>query len=105
MDAKTFHFSVNGHALGELWKSPYRIDVTSALKLGENKVEIKVTNEWTNRLAGDATVPEGQKILNTGPSAAGRGGRGGGGRGGFGGALPESGLLGPVTILSQSPVP
>ncbi len=97
--------SVNGHALGELWKSPYRIDVTSALKLGENKVEIKVTNEWTNRLAGDATVPEGQKILNTGPSAAGRGGRGGGGRGGFGGALPESGLLGPVTILSQSPVP
>ena len=45
--------SVNGHALGILWKPPYRVDVTDALKMGTNQLEIQVTNEWTNRQIGD----------------------------------------------------
>jgi hypothetical protein len=45
--------SVNGQALGILWKAPFRVDVTSALKAGANTVEIKVTNLWVNRLIGD----------------------------------------------------
>jgi hypothetical protein len=89
--------SVNGRALGQLWKSPYQIDVSSALKPGENKIEIKVTNQWTNRIAGDAAGPADKKVLALAPPA-GRGG-GGGGRGGGAAALPESGLVGPVTIL------
>ena len=93
--------SVNGRALGQLWKAPYRIDVTSALQPGENKIEIKVTNQWTNRLAGDAPLPAEQKILTYAPPLPGRGG-GGGGRGGGGAPLPESGLIGPVTILAQT---
>jgi hypothetical protein len=45
--------SVNGRALGILWKPPFRVDVTSALKAGANALEIKVTNLWVNRLIGD----------------------------------------------------
>jgi hypothetical protein len=45
--------SVNGKPLGILWKTPFRVDVTSALKPGANTLEIKVTNLWVNRLIGD----------------------------------------------------
>jgi len=45
--------SVNGKPLGILWKAPFRVDVTSALKAGANTLEIKVTNLWVNRLIGD----------------------------------------------------
>ena len=45
--------SVNGKPLGIVWKPPFRIDVTDALKAGANAVEIRVTNLWVNRLVGD----------------------------------------------------
>jgi hypothetical protein len=45
--------SLNGSPLGLLWKAPFRVDVTSALKAGPNTLEIKVTNLWVNRLIGD----------------------------------------------------
>ena len=45
--------SVNGKALGIVWKPPFRVEVTSALKPGANVLEIKVTNLWVNRLIGD----------------------------------------------------
>lgn len=45
--------SVNGQRLGILWKTPFRVDVTPALKPGSNALEIKVTNLWVNRLIGD----------------------------------------------------
>lgn len=49
--------TVNRQSLGTLWKPPYQVDVTSALKSGENQLEIKVTNEWTNRQIGDRAAP------------------------------------------------
>ena len=45
--------TVNGKALGTVWKAPYRLDVTSAMKPGDNKLEIRVANLWVNRLIGD----------------------------------------------------
>jgi hypothetical protein len=45
--------TVNGKPLGILWKTPFRADVTSAMKPGTNTVEVKVTNLWVNRLIGD----------------------------------------------------
>ena len=45
--------SVNGKDLGVVWHAPYRVDVTSALKPGNNDVVIKVVNAWVNRLIGD----------------------------------------------------
>jgi hypothetical protein len=45
--------SVNGKPLGILWKTPFRVDATSALTAGANTLEIKVANLWVNRLIGD----------------------------------------------------
>ena len=45
--------SVNGKALGILWRPPFRVDVTDALKPGANALEIRVANLWVNRLIGD----------------------------------------------------
>ena len=44
---------VNGKDLGVLWKAPFRVDVTDALKPGANQLQIEVTNLWVNRLIGD----------------------------------------------------
>ncbi|HKG68832.1 MAG TPA: hypothetical protein VKA92_08180, partial [Segetibacter sp.] len=83
--------TVNGKSLGVIWKKPYRVDVTNALKVGGNKVEIKVINLWVNRLIGDAQPGITNKITYT--------------------AMPfykansplqPSGLLGPVKIISMS---
>ena len=46
--------AVNGRTLGQLWKAPYRINVRPYLKPGNNKIEVRVTNLWVNRLIGDA---------------------------------------------------
>jgi hypothetical protein len=45
--------TVNGKEMGETWHTPYRIDITSALKPGANEISIKVVNAWVNRLIGD----------------------------------------------------
>jgi hypothetical protein len=44
---------VNDGDLGILWKTPFKVDLTGALKAGENRIEIKVTNLWVNRMIGD----------------------------------------------------
>jgi hypothetical protein len=102
---------INGHDLGNLWTSPFRIDVTGAVKPGSNTLEIKVVNLWINRLVGDDQKPEGIErkpdgmlkawpswIVENKPNPTGR----------FtfeswrswkkNDTLLESGLLGPVTI-------
>ena len=80
---------VNGTTLPLLWKAPFEADVTRALHPGANRVEIRVTNEWTNRIIGDRAAPESKRVLAPTPpplrSAP---------------SIPRSGLLGPVTIIS-----
>jgi hypothetical protein len=49
---------LNGKNLGILWKPPFRVDVTNALKPGGNALEIKVVNLWINRQIGDGQLPE-----------------------------------------------
>ena len=56
---------VNGKSLGIMWKTPFMIDATEALKPGENSLEIKVTNLWVNRLIGDKQPDAGEKITYT----------------------------------------
>jgi len=53
---------VNGKDLGVLWKPPFRMDISGALKKGANQLEIRVTNLWVNRLIGDSALPETGKI-------------------------------------------
>ncbi len=45
--------SINGKPAGVVWKTPFRVDVTAALRQGSNDLEVKVTNLWVNRLVGD----------------------------------------------------
>jgi hypothetical protein len=44
---------VNSKSLGIVWKPPFRVDITDALKPGANVLWVKVTNLWPNRLIGD----------------------------------------------------
>lgn len=51
--------AVNGRELGVLWKPPFVVDVSSALRPGENTLEVRVTGTWRNRLIGAAKFPQG----------------------------------------------
>jgi hypothetical protein len=113
--------SLNGQPLGTLWKPPYQVDVSGALKPGKNQLEIKVTNLWPNRLIGDEKLHPDPALdyskqcppwaaggpLKTIPKWVKSGGTSPAGRTTFllwkffGGKEPllESGLLGPVTLI------
>jgi hypothetical protein len=82
---------VNGQSTGIVWKGPFRVDVTEAMKPGTNKVEIKVTNLWVNRLIGDQQPNVTRKYtFTTWPYYR------------AGSPLLPSGLLGPVRIVRLS---
>jgi len=49
---------LNGKDLGVIWCAPWRIDISQALKEGENQLEIEVANRWINRLLGDRQSPD-----------------------------------------------
>jgi hypothetical protein len=102
---------VNGKDLGIAWKPPYRMDVTGALKPGENVLDVKVVNLWINRQIGDEQLPDDcdrnpngtlkswPKWLQEGkPSPAGRYTFSSWKLWKKGDPLQESGLLGPVTL-------
>jgi hypothetical protein len=72
--------------MGGAWTPPYHLDITKALKQGDNQLEIRVVNTWVNRLLGDAPLPADQRKTSAlfGPDAR--------------AGLEPSGLLGPVKI-------
>ena len=49
---------LNGIQCGITWKPPYQVEVTSAVRPGNNKLEIDVVNLWINRMIGDEQLPE-----------------------------------------------
>jgi hypothetical protein len=53
---------LNGHDLGILWKPPFCVEVTGALRAGRNTLEIRVANLWPNRMIGDAALPEAERF-------------------------------------------
>jgi hypothetical protein len=102
---------LNGKNLGILWKPPFEVDVTDAVKTGTNVLKVKVTNLWPNRMIGDEQLPDDSKrkpngtleewpewLLQGKPSPTGR----------YtfttwrlwkkDGVLQQSGLLGPVKL-------
>lgn len=88
---------LNGKHIGILWNSPYRADITDAVKPGKNNLIIEIANTWNNRLKGDAKSPQNRKYAQTHIKYI-----GGPLRKGFKWAdvpLMESGLLGPVKLI------
>ena len=49
---------LNGRDLGTLWKPPFRVRVDGTAKPGVNRLEVRVTNLWRNRMIGDAALPD-----------------------------------------------
>ncbi len=48
---------INGVNCGTLWTQPYELNIIKAIKQGENKIEIEITNTWHNKLIGDNYLP------------------------------------------------
>jgi hypothetical protein len=92
--------ALNGRPLGILWKPPYRVDVTAHLARGNNRLEIKVTNQWTNRILGDREAEGSAKILQSDSPPADAWALGLGRP--KDAPAPESGLLGPVTLVGSN---
>lgn len=79
---------LNGKDLGVLWTPPFRVDLSGAVRAGENKLEVEVVNNWPNRLIGDAGLPPEQRRTKTNVKK-------------FTADSPliVSGLLGPVRVM------
>ncbi len=83
--------TLNGQACGVAWTTPYRVDISNALRKGDNELTIEVTNTWANTLIGDYAKPEAERkywtlapeyLLKNTP-------------------LQEAGLLGEVRIMGE----
>lgn len=48
----------NGNNLGVLWKPPFRVRLDGAVRPGANRLLVRVTNLWRNRMIGDASLPD-----------------------------------------------
>jgi hypothetical protein len=79
---------VNGRSCGIVWTPPFRVDVTDAIKTGENTLEVEVINFWPNRIIGDQFLPADKRFTKTNIRRLTRNT-----------LLMDSGLLGPVRLL------
>lgn len=77
---------VNGKKAGTVWAEPYALDIGHLVRPGNNALEVRVANLWTNRLIGDAQ-PGAAKVAWTGSPMY-----------KADAPLRPSGLIGPVTL-------
>jgi hypothetical protein len=109
---------LNGVPLGILWRPPFRVPITNALRPGNNLLELRVVNLWVNRMIGDEQLPEDSErnpngTLKNWPQWLQDGQPSPTGRYTFttwplwkkDSKLQESGLLGPVRLIATRKVP
>jgi hypothetical protein len=87
---------VNDQPLGILWKTPFAVDITPAVRAGKNRLAVEVANDWNNRLVGDARSAGGKRYCKTNIMRA---VTQDGATAWKSQALQPSGLLGPVRLL------
>ena len=49
---------LNGQAMGTAWMTPYRVDITRALRMGNNRLVVRVTDALINYVSGLKEPPE-----------------------------------------------
>jgi len=81
--------TLNGKDLGVLWLAPFRVDISAAVKAGENRLEVMVVNSWHNRVMGDNGLPQNKCFTRTNIRVTEKGRS----------KLEKSGLLGPVRVM------
>ena len=82
--------SLNGQDCGTIWTYPHRVALSGKLKKGKNRVTIKITNTWANRLIGDQKLPKEERVTwTTAPFRLEKT------------ELLPAGLLGPVSIVNE----
>ncbi len=104
---------LNGKPLGILWKPPFRVEITDAVRPRANDLRIRVVNLWPNRMIGDGLLPEDSKrrsngtleewpkwLLDRTPRPSGRHTFTSWQHWNKDSPLLESGLLGPVTLVA-----
>ena len=80
---------INGQEVGGVWTAPYRLNISQAVRKGNNELEIEVVNNWRNRIIGEKNLPESERFTFQTASYLNKDSE-----------LQSSGLLGPVQILS-----
>ncbi|MET0570601.1 MAG: glycosylhydrolase-like jelly roll fold domain-containing protein [Pedobacter agri] len=61
---------INGEEVSTVWCSPWEADLTAHIKKGENTLEIYVANCLTNRMIGDALLPQEERFTYAYPEIA-----------------------------------
>jgi len=89
LDAGIASVKLNSKDIGTTWTKPFRLEMTDAVKSGQNKLEITVVNTWQNRLIGDRGKEQKDRFTKTNIKI----------RDDW--KLRPSGLLGPVRILVE----
>jgi hypothetical protein len=82
--------TLNDKVIGTAWHAPFRLDVTEAIKAGENVLRVRVANLWVNRLIGDKQ-PGAKAVAFTVTSTY-----------HAHAPLRPSGLIGPVTLVRRA---
>jgi hypothetical protein len=78
---------VNDQYIDGVWTPPYRVNISTALKQGSNRLRIDVVNTWVNRMIGDKTLPKEQRETWSGMCPY-----------NSDSPLQKSGLIGPVQL-------
>jgi hypothetical protein len=81
---------LNARDLGVAWHPPFRVEATGALRVGRNRLEIRVANLWVNRLIGDRQPGQPPVAFTTSSTYR------------ADAPLRASGLLGPVTVRGRT---
>lgn len=78
---------INNQYAGGVWTPPYKVDISEYLKENDNHIKIEVTTTWMNRLIGDSSLPEKDRLTWLFASGWRKDS-----------PLQKSGLIGPVNI-------
>jgi len=82
---------LNDKHVAFVWTAPWHAEITRFARAGANHLEIRVANTWGNRLIGDKKLPVEKRVAWTTSDHYKEDT-----------PLPESGLLGPVTVQVAS---